>query len=674
MTPGRDPSGMDDATLRGRIAVLALALSCATLLLAGPAAAVAPVAGSGAPGAGVGDPAGAPTDDATTGDATTGGAPASDDATPRAWFPAGNVTEHAGDAVRLTIRLENATTATVDLDPPYRNEQAEVVVTDGDGDGRVTLLVATYLGGPNDSVATYRVADPEDAVRIRYAVRESGHRATGEYRLGVSPGAPGTDGGEGDAATLQLTDPTAPNVTVGVAPAAAFEGLDAPGAIRSARRNGTLAPAERVALGDTLVVRIDAPGLEGALRVARSNASVTNTTEAFRALVAGPDADLRAEQTNPPPERLRLSLDLLDPRYARVVADAGNDTYWLVVDTARLDGDRDGVPDSPDVGHEYGVNVTVAGSLAPDGPRSATDEFAFVPPTTAVLDRIDGRRYVTPDANATVTGRTTLAPGTRLRVLVTADGRTLNRTVVVRPAETATGRFRARFDLSTLSEGDRPTADVRHDGRSLLDDPPVELVVDVPRATIAIPEGGRLDPDATRVTLDRVNLSRGGFVVLRRGSVDGPTLAVSYPLSPGQHRDLQVWFGEDLADPMRIVAVAYRDVNGNRDFEPLVDRPYRENGSVVADAGTFRPMETTPDTPTTSGTPTGPGTSTGGTTPGTTPTTAATPSPTPTTGDATTDDPDPDAEGGAGVPGFGVLPAVAALVLAALLSRRVRRR
>lgn len=119
-----------------------------------------------------------------------------------------------------------------------------------------------------------------------------------------------------------------------------------------------------------------------------------------------------------------------------------------------------------------------------------------------------------------------------------------------------------------------------------------------------------------RVRIASVTVPNGGFVVvhdarLLEGNVLGSIAGVSAHLEPGTHTNVTVPVTAPLNRSQRIVAVAYRDSNGNETFEfrsseGSLDGPYRKDGLLVSDGavvevanGTAAPAETTADAGTT---------------------------------------------------------------------------
>jgi PGF-CTERM protein len=95
--------------------------------------------------------------------------------------------------------------------------------------------------------------------------------------------------------------------------------------------------------------------------------------------------------------------------------------------------------------------------------------------------------------------------------------------------------------------------------------------------------------DGHTVTIDRVDLAAGGFVVVHdaslfAGEVEGSVLGASAYLEPGVHEDVQVTLDTPANESQLLVPMAHRDTDGDETYEfPDADGPYTANGSAVVD-------------------------------------------------------------------------------------------
>ena len=353
--------------------------------------------------------------------------------------------------------------------------------------------------------------------------------------------------------------------------------------------------------GDRLVVSVRSQELAADL----ANASGSTLTDRFAATQRD-GSRLRLVQTNPTVEREPVAFDLTDAANVTVVDGDGAATYHVVVDTEAVvmgygsPGDDDFGESVPDLGPEMEFYAGFDGHDWTAETPNRTIEVADTD-VTVPTDPGDGTLRLEPGTNVSVAGRTTLPPGTS--VTVTLDGPSggpvaSDVTAVERTDEgdAVAFRFTASLDLPDAT-GEGYSLRVVSNGTTLAESVPVTVV---PREASLTVEN-----DTTRwgTRIEHVNLTHGGFVVLRVGGVDGPILGVS-DYETADRRDSNVQFRDAVENRTTVVAVAYRDVNHNGEFDDA-DEPYRENGTPVTATAVVRPaQETVVDTPATTATPT----------------------------------------------------------------------
>lgn len=498
-----------------------------------------------------------------------------------------DIVDQRGDVVRIPITFETGSLATLEVFGP--GYDATLVVNDDDGDGQVTVLFDTYR--PGDPSRAFSTVDDDDQVDDRHLFRMDGTAPTGTYRLRVS-----TDDSR-DRMLLRLRERSTGDLTALGAPGAAADTLDGPAAVAAARENRTVTAVggnRTVARGDLFVVAIGGSGFGSALSATETDA-----------------LSLRLARTG----ECAGTADLLAAGTADVLTEPGREDYYAVVDTAAVElrpanataGFADGCSPALRPGDRVRVDLTVPARspLAVDGRATAETGPVTVVERTAAFDGV----ALAAAANQSVTGNTTLAPGTALSVAV--QGPDVERTATVRVG--VDGRFDATVDLSGVERFANVTLHVRADGSSLLDAPRRAVVgADTPAVSFA-DQSGAVDS----VTVDLASLPDGGFVVLRsEGSVvgvspyrEGVVTGLSVPVEAGS-----VGTGS-----RPVTAFAYRDANGNERFDGG-DEPYLSaNDETVARSASVSfqapTTTTTPggtnDTNTTTTTPAGGGATAG---------------------------------------------------------------
>jgi hypothetical protein len=401
--------------------------------------------------------------------------------------------------------------------------------------------------------------------------------------------------------------------------------LPLPGAGRELdlrRANGTLTNVTGgdVTYVDTLVVTLRAPNLTGRLVNYEGSA-----LERLREHLAETDAAFVVRQTNPSPSRGPKRLHPLSDRASagavRVFSGRSVDTVHVAFVPGRVPATRD-----PSVSAEIQDTDRFAIGFRAANARPADEEFEpgdhgdtgrWADEARVVMDdpAIDFEstavdragdpvlRYAPGDGPVPL--RTTLAPGSRVALTVratngTSTGWTTTRRVRIdrTTAWLVDPRFSGAVPTVAFPEADAPyriTATVTAPGvesateRIGRPDHPAVVVPAV--ATLDVPRQRR---DGGSVFVRNVSLSHGGQLVVE--TAKGEVLTTR-SLPAGVHG--RVFLNLNGTDPPRFPrVVAYRDVDSDGSLDPI-DRPYRTNGSVVADTGEYvTPSPTPTPTPT----------------------------------------------------------------------------
>lgn len=354
--------------------------------------------------------------------------------------------------------------------------------------------------------------------------------------------------------------------------------------------------------------------------------------------------------------------DLADTANVTVVTGDAPATYHVVPDRSAADifrgepnaDTRRGGPPYATIGSTYLAGFNLFDEFAPQPTELSPNRTAEIatPDATITDDSVGSTLLFRPSTNLTVTGETTLPLSVPLTVeLIEVNSSTVlarERTTPTRssgPRWRPDSNFAATFEYDAEQGVDYVVRVVRN-GTVMSSRVPLEVV---PR------EASLTFDDQTSqwgATLNGTNLTHGGFVVLRNGSIDGELLASPEYVYPRDTRAI-VQFDEALANRTTVVAVAYRDVDANATLD-AADEPYLEDGEPVTATAVIQPPDetatTTPrsvvDTPATTS-----------------------PEPTPTLGMADPNGTDDDGS----VPGFGISGTLAALLaLCALVVLRHR--
>lgn len=457
------------------------------------------------------------------------------------------------------------------------------------------------------------------------------------------------------------------SVSTWAAPASAEADLQSAADIRQGVESGLLTPAaaglnpyedELVAKGDVVVHRLQLNGSTTGLldRIAAQDQG--SPTANFRALVQQPNSGVEFRYLGPTacPPTLALNASIQNGSFG-VVTDPDHDTLYFVLDTEHLrfepPGGGEPTAEKWNWGHHM-LSLTIRKSSGlVDENTSVDDHYELGDRHVVVGGEETALVHLDPAANQTVTGRGTMAPGTTFQIeLVPLGDSTAGAAHTAIVTLDRNGTFTTTFDLSdTPAEAiyrirvpSTPPAE-----------PPHSLVV-VGNATGASLTVEDQESIGTVLYASGITTTHGGFLVAQNETM---TVAVSQYFGPGGASP-QPDYEPFLAQNETLTVTVYRDSNGNHEFDPNTDEPYRVGGEVVQDTVnvTVDLSERETTTQTTSH-PTTTSTSTTSTDPGTTTSTR-----TKTYTHSTTST-------SASTPGFGAVLALVAIAIGgALVSRR----
>ncbi|WP_424003055.1 BGTF surface domain-containing protein [Haloarcula salina] len=391
------------------------------------------------------------------------------------------VSDERGDVVSVTYQFENTDDGYVVIgDESEDNYAVSGQITDDDGDGEVTVLFNSYLAGvPNSGNTSVSASDVlsvsgDDEIS---GVSESGSFARADltaealdaasYEMNATAGTGPSDDPD-SVGTLRLEARSTERVQSWVAPKDA-DLTDEDVGIYD-RVGANLTQSTEVADGDVVVHRISASGIEGALDYRTDVEGASDTTDAF--LQAAGDGDaftLWVNRTNVGANAEKDPLELNDSNVV-VVDDPDNDTYFVAVELADANY-QSGTPLRDDGDDEVTATFLVSAATGlTDEDDGGTANYTITD-RDAGLDTTGGLVTVEAAANQSVSGTTTVAPGSEIEVSL--DSESEANPFIHRPAATVTssGTFTATADMSEYSPGANFTADVLDvDGESFAAD------------------------------------------------------------------------------------------------------------------------------------------------------------------------------------------------------------
>ena len=337
----------------------------------------------------------------------------SDPAEGSASFENATVAEQRGDVARFNVTFDGTNRTTVALGSEDIGYLSQFTVVDEDGDGEATVAVNTFREGLSADASGVSAVG-EDRV-TDYQLRTDpipGRLDAATYPIRLFVGGTQTATG-----TMVLNEPSVEGVQVWTAPG-------------SANVNGSsqiaeiAAQTDNVAYEDWAIVQIDASGLSGYV----DNISDLNSNE------TGLSMNLtKGMEINVPEEEVPLD-------QATLVEDEENDQLFLVFDSSNLER-----------GADYRANFTVTSA----NPYVSAQNASSYTANFSVVDRnasIDGPVEVPASSDATISGNSTVAPGTELVVTVENTGANpffQRQTTTVNDD----GTWEASFDFSGVPNG-----------------------------------------------------------------------------------------------------------------------------------------------------------------------------------------------------------------------------
>lgn len=372
-------------------------------------------------------------------------------------FGQDRIVEHRGDVATVGVDVGNRSNVTLRVEPTETSPSqytAEVIVSDRNGDGRVDVRLNTYAMGHEAQPIS---ASGTDAVYVRQSTDLNHRLRVGEYRLTLESGNQTVA-----ESTFVVKPAVLESLRVRTANGSQPANLSSQAAIETAIENGSFEDDRRFSTRDTLLVELEASGLSGAL----ASQSGPNATEKFLNLLDQPGYSLTIQEwyasvdTEEWAAEFELTLDA-----TTVVADPANDTYYVLLNAARMPRHERGKPDEfteVEDGDVFRVNVTVGPSSGVyETGQSLTSQVTFINSITGVFPI-----GVSATTNQMIEISSNLTSAQNVRVVLRSDDGWYRsaRTVEVNQD----GTIVATFDLSDRSQGEKLTLAVEHERLGVL--------------------------------------------------------------------------------------------------------------------------------------------------------------------------------------------------------------
>lgn len=575
----------------------------------------------------------------------------------KAQFTPRVIEEEIGDVATVNVSMDNTETGTVFVGSQDINYLVELNIEDGDDDGTVEFDVNSWKAWNGNSgqveSGAYTAVDGDDSVSLvaTHVEPETERIQPALYDLNVT-----VDGTEEDVGALQFNDRETGDATVGTAPKAANLADD----VEASDVHNATTSTSKTAKGDFVSLKVQATGVYGYL-TSMNDISIAPSKSGSHNNGLHLQINESTDKPNVMGDRLGDG-DGLEKGDVKLVTDADEEHFHLIVDnTSKLEA-----------GTTYNVSFAVD-QHSPYVDKKADTEWANTSFTItersaefdaqAETDEGDPLIVVHSRSGETLSGTTTVAPGTEITVRARATGESpflFNRQVTVQNDRT----FEAQFDFSNVQPGQEfeailPAFGVTTDA----------IVRQRPTASATLNDQSVPPPAQVQtITVASVEMSNGGFVTIHDQTLqDGQPFesvrGTTDFLESGSHSDVEVRLDDNLEESQTVFAMPHQDTDEDRTYDFLTsegqdDGPYTDDaGNAVIDPAQITVEEEgTPSTPTP--------------TPGDgTPTATATATDTPTETETATDTP-AETTTTEETPGFGIVAALLGLLAAALLARR----
>jgi len=483
-----------------------------------------------------------------------------------------------GDVAEMTVELTETETAQVQIGSDAVNYNTTVDLTDGDNDGEVVIEFnthATAYNGTENYTSAFSAADDEDSVTVSgNETNLSEVLAATDYDLSAS-----VSGDEKDVATLVINEGSVDSFEISTMPAASFDeaSSDNVSEVEEMTTDRT-----DVASGDVVVHRLEGSGLFGAVQTYGDFDSVLNNTNSSVVIEesdAGPNAD---------PQSVNVS-DLTEGDDYNVYTDSEAGVVYITVDSDAIG--------FAETGEEYTASLTLSDDVVTEQTElNATFDLVerSVEFDTQEIDDED-TVVVRAEENATVSGESSVAPGTEGTVRVKSTGDSpflLSEDIEIQDD----GTFAADFDFEGVNSDSEFTATVElEQGTSSKVD---GVVQPAKEASVNIESQNVTAGDDQTVTVKAARLSHGGFITIHDSSLtDGATFesvrgTSDYIETSGADevvRNIEITLDEPYTEDGTAIAMPHQDTNDNEQYDFVTsdgedDGPYTENGEAVVDS------------------------------------------------------------------------------------------
>lgn len=359
------------------------------------------------------------------------------------------------------------------------------------------------------------------------------------------------------------TDSTEP-LRLESAPRSTFNELNS---VEDIDKNASADRDAAIASGDVLILNFTDPELQSAMIQGKTKATVPTV----RDLLSSDQFDLLLRQTDAESNAKQLNLSAGINNGATKLVTGGGKTYMLIdTRSAVFDSRGNTVAASPSETFKARVKWEEGGTE-----RNASTTFDITP-RTAEFDAPDGEIIVSASKHQTISGSTTLAPGSKLTVRVRSDGPSAfiftNTTRVERD-----GNFSLEFDFSNVGSNVSFKLNVMTPD---IESPSNGFITQSPIATVVVEDQVFKNTENQSVRIRISRFDKGGFVTIHDKSYLNENIGYNESLRgvlkvTANQTSVQIPLDRPYRDNGTLIVVPHFDTNENDKFE------YRSNGGAV---------------------------------------------------------------------------------------------